>query len=237
MEGLERIPGIGPVIGRAVRDLVLTGRLPMLDRLRGEAGRSSVLASVPGVGPVLAERVHEELGIETLEDLETAAHDGRLSTVAGFGSKRIQGIRDALAARLGQWRRRTAPLRGESPPVAELLSVDAEYREKAERGTLRTIAPRRFNPRHESWLPVLHTRRGDRHYTALYSNTARAHQLGRTHDWVVLYYDGSDGERSSTVVTAQRGPLDGERVVRGREHECELHYAGAEAEAGAPAAR
>ncbi|HEX9149383.1 MAG TPA: helix-hairpin-helix domain-containing protein, partial [Thermoanaerobaculia bacterium] len=34
--GLERLPDIGPVISRAIKSLVITGRLPMLERLRGE---------------------------------------------------------------------------------------------------------------------------------------------------------------------------------------------------------
>ena len=42
---------------------------------------------------------------------------------------------------------------------------------------------------------------------ALFSNTARAHQMGKTRDWVVLYYDGRDGEQQCTVITSQRGPL------------------------------
>jgi hypothetical protein len=58
--------------------------------------------------------------------------------------------------------------------LTELLDVDREYREKAAAGTLRLIAPRRFNPTGEAWLPVLHTRRGQRRYTALFSNTARS---------------------------------------------------------------
>jgi hypothetical protein len=74
-----------------------------------------------------------------------------------------------------------------------------------------------MNPEHRAWLPILHTERGARHYTALFSNTATAHRLGRTQDWVVLYYDGRDGEQQCTVVTAGRGPLKGRRVVRGRE--------------------
>ena len=97
-------------------------------------------------------------------------------------------------------------------------------REKAAAGQLRLIAPRRFNPAGEGWLPVLHTQRGARHYTALYSNTARAHELGKTHDWVVLYYDGGRGERPCTVITAQWGPLTGKRIVRRRESECADHY-------------
>jgi hypothetical protein len=112
----------------------------------------------------------------------------------------------------------------EPPSVPDLLRVDREYRSKAAAGRLRTIAPRRLNPRHESWLPILHTALGDRHYTVLFSNTARAHELGKTREWVVIYVDGGRGDRQYTVVTASRGPLAGKRVVRGREPECLAHY-------------
>ena len=59
----------------------------------------------------------------------------------------------------------------------------------------------------------------------LYSNTAHAHELGRTQDWVVIYYERDGDEGRHTVVTERRGPLRGKRVVRGREHECAEHYA------------
>jgi hypothetical protein len=59
----------------------------------------------------------------------------------------------------------------------------------------------------------------------LFSNTERAHRLGRTHDWVVLYYHDGDGtERQCTVVTEFRAPLTGKRVVRGREIESAEHH-------------
>ena len=68
---------------------------------------------------------------------------------------------------------------------------------------------------------MLHTRRGPRRYTALYSNTARAHRAGKTGDWVVLYGDDALGhEHQYTVVTAGRSPLRGRRIVAGRESEC-----------------
>jgi hypothetical protein len=195
----------------------------MLDRLRGESDPVALLASVPGIGRRLAGRLHDELGLETLADLEAAAHDGRLDTIAGFGEKRLAGIRDSLAHRLGRVRLPAASSTT-SPPVAELLDVDREYREKAASGQLRLIAPRRFNPTGEAWLPVLHTRRGTRQYTALFSNTARAHQAGKTKDWIVLYYDNGSGERQHTVITATRGPLRGRRVVAGREQDCLALY-------------
>lgn len=239
LEGLDRIPAIGPALARAIRELVTRGRLATLDRLRGEHDPAAVFASVPGIGPALAQRLHDHYDIETLEQLEIAAHDGTLEGIPGFGPKRVEGIRDALATRLQYRTRRqregsttaTPPARvaadEERPSVGELLTVDAEYREKSASGALPLIAPRRFNPSGEAWLPVLHTARGDgapRHYTALFSNTALAHRVGRTHDWVVIYFDGRDGEHRATVVTATKGPLDGRRIVRGREVECIAHY-------------
>jgi hypothetical protein len=71
----------------------------------------------------------------------------------------------------------------------------------------------------------MHAQRGEWHFTALFSNTARAHQLGRTRDWVVIYYYDHDHlESQCTVVTETAGPLKGLRVIRGRELECARHY-------------
>jgi hypothetical protein len=68
---------------------------------------------------------------------------------------------------------------------------------------------------------VLHTIRGKWHFTALHSNTARAHDLGKVLDWVVVYFHEDDRAGAQrTVVTETRGPLLGKRVVRGREEEC-----------------
>ena len=221
--GLAELPGIGERLARAIYQLATTGQLPMLERLRGVSDPVALLASVPGIGDKTAQHIHDVLGIHTLEELEMAAHDGRLEQL-GVGPKRIAGIRDALAGRLGRIGRRQAANDVPLPPVTELLDVDREYREGAERGSLPKITPRRFNPRQEAWLPVLHTRRGARHYTVLFSNTAHAHELNRTHDWVVLYFDGRGTERQCTVITSERGPLRGLRIVRGREEECLRHY-------------
>jgi hypothetical protein len=105
-----------------------------------------------------------------------------------------------------------------------LLHVDAEYRRKAANNELCTITPRRFNPEHRSWLPILHAERDGWTLTALFSNTARAHELGTTDDWVIIYYERDGDEGQSTVVTERRGALVGRRVVRGREAECLAHY-------------
>lgn len=122
----------------------------------------------------------------------------------------------------------------DAPGVDILLAIDQEYREKAKAGVLKLIAPRRLNPDGKPWLPVLHTRYGPWHFTALFSNTERARDMHRTHDWVVVYFsldDGEDGQ--ATVVTERRGSLTGRRVVRGREPECARHYRALAADPGA----
>jgi putative hydrolase len=112
-----------------------------------------------------------------------------------------------------------------------LLALDAQYRQRAARNELPTIAPRRFNPDHKRWLPILHAAQGGWDLTVLFSNTRHAHELGKTNDWVVIYYHQDRREDQCTVVTARYGALAGRRIVRGREAECREFYAQAQADA------
>jgi putative hydrolase len=229
LPGLEALPNVGRGIASALLEMTRSGRWIQLERLRGSADPVRLLTVVPGLGHRLAERIHDELHVDTLEGLELAAHDGRLESVPGVGPRRAAAIRASLQAMLSRSRpaRTTSPGQAAAEPdVATLLAVDEEYRAKAAAGSLPTIAPRRFNPSGEAWLPVLHSVRDGWHFTALYSNTAQAHQLNRTRDWVVLYcYDDEHAEGQHTVVTETHGPLSGRRVVRGREAQCRAHYA------------
>lgn len=215
---LLRIPSIGEGISAVIEEMVLQGRSRLLDRLREGDDPERLFRTLPGIGRSLAARLHRDLGVETLEELETACHGGRIESVAGFGPGRVEALRAVLEHRL---RRPPAQIPDSArPPVELLLEVDRIYREGAEQDHFRRVAPRRFNPEKKAWLPIAHIDRGGWHFTALYSNTALAHQLHRTHDWVILYfYDGDHREGQCTVVTEHRGPLAGNRVVRGRESE------------------
>lgn len=228
--GLEQLPHIGRGIAAALVEMQRTGRWTQLERLRGSSDPVQLFTAVPGLGHRLAERIHEELHIDSLEALEMAAHDGRLEHVPGVGPRRAATIRANLQAMLARGRPRSAPaangLVSARPPVATVLAVDKDYRDQSARDELPTIAPTRFNPSGEAWLPVLHSTRDGWHFTALFSNTAQAHQLGRTSDWVVIYYyDDEHTEGQHTVVSETHGPLAGRRVVRGREAECRAFYA------------
>lgn len=223
--GLDALPTIGPGIAAAIAEVLTTGRWRRLEQIRGTAEPEELLRTVPGIGPRLAARLHGALGLHTLEALEVAAHDGRLERLPSVGPRRAAAIRAALTTMLDRARHRRgtgpAPAASPEPPVQLLLEIDREYREAAAADRLPRIAPRRFNPDGAAWLPVLHADRDGWHFTALFSNTARAHALGRVQDWVVIYAeDAGHHEHPYTVVTAQGGPLAGRRIVRGREREC-----------------
>jgi putative hydrolase len=159
--------------------------------------------------------------------------------VRGMGRKRIQAVRESLTGRFGRGfrRERQQPLRlpdsnDHDVPVSELLDIDREYRSLANSGKLPRVSPRRFNPTQEAWLPILHTVRGERHYTALFSNTTRAHEQDAIRDWVIIYRDDDHNHGRWTVITAHFGRLHGRRIVRGREVECDQYYAELEHDVG-----
>lgn len=218
--GLEAVPHIGTRLAAVVIELIRTGTCGALERLQGDPVHR--LAIVPGLGPELAERIHRTLGIDTLEELEVAVHDGRLARVPGFGPRRIAALRGVLASLLSRRPSRAAGVPSARRPEVELLlDIDRTYRDAAAAGTLHKIAPRRFNPNKQAWLPILHADRDGWSFTAMFSNTELAHRLGRTNDWVVIYFHEDHGpEGQATIVTEQRGRLRGRRVVRGREQEC-----------------
>jgi putative hydrolase len=228
IEKLIELPGIGRGLASSIDEIARTGKLSQLDRLEGTTTPEQLFQTIPGIGPGLSRTIHDSLDIDTLEALEVAAHDGSLEAVPGIGRRRSAAVSAALASILNRPRSRIQNF-GPNPAVAMVLDVDREYRDKARRGMLRKIAPRRFNPDNQAWLPVLHTVRESWRFTALYSNTARAHELGRSTDWVVIYfYDDDHQEGQCTVVTETHGPMRGRRVVRGRESECLAWYSQAD---------
>jgi DNA polymerase (family 10) len=95
---LAKIRGIGPATLAVLRDLVESGESRYLEELRLDLPDGILeLMRVPGLGPEKIERLHEALGIATLDDLEAAALDGRLATVKGFGEKTAERMPEAIA--------------------------------------------------------------------------------------------------------------------------------------------
>jgi putative hydrolase len=225
-QGLVALPGIGEGIARSIYEYVALGHMSRLESLKGGHDPVALFESIPGIGPKLAHRIIEHLHIDSLEALEVAAHNQRLEKIPGFSARKVAMVQAWIAQVLGRQRPRPQPHEPFTEPSVQLiLQVDQQYRQKAKAAELPMIAPKRFNPEGKAWLPVMHVSKQGWHFTALFSNTARAHQLNRTDDWVVIYFDDDqDHESQHTVVTETHGALTGQRVVRGRETECREYY-------------
>ena len=138
-----RISGVGEAIAKKIEELARTGRLSFYEVLREEVPPSLVaLLEIPGVGPRTVKQLHEELGIETLEDLRRAAEAGSLRGLKGMSEKTEQGVLAGIAAlesrqermRLGQAEAIVATLLAELADVPGLRSIQpaGSYRRRRE---------------------------------------------------------------------------------------------------------
>ena len=90
---LRQIPGIGETISAKIRELVTTGRLTYMEELRSEFPDGILaLMDVPGIGPKTALRITQDMGISSLDELEQAIVDGRLSAMPRLGAKTAENI-------------------------------------------------------------------------------------------------------------------------------------------------
>lgn len=96
--GLGGIKGFGPALVEKIGVLVTTGRLPYLEELRKQIpGGMLDWLKIPGLGPKKARAIHLSLGISTLAELETAAKEGKLRDLEGFGAASEKKILDGIA--------------------------------------------------------------------------------------------------------------------------------------------
>ncbi|HSQ92962.1 MAG TPA: DNA polymerase/3'-5' exonuclease PolX [Methanoregula sp.] len=101
-DGLEEVPGVGSHIATKIREILSTGNLQYLERLKGDVGPGvREIAEIGGIGPKKAVFLHQKLGIENIGQLETAAKEGRIRGLFGFGAKSEANILQGIAARKG----------------------------------------------------------------------------------------------------------------------------------------
>ena len=95
---LKAAKGIGPGTLAIVKELVEAGRSELLEQLREEVPPGLVeMLGISGLGVSRIRTIREQLGIETLADLETAARDGRLAKLSGFGGKTADNVVKGIA--------------------------------------------------------------------------------------------------------------------------------------------
>jgi DNA polymerase (family 10) len=95
------LPGIGKTLEEKVLQLLETGTIPAVEKLRGKYPPGLVdITRLPGLGPKKARRLFDELAIDSLDALRAAAEAEQLRGIRGFGPKFEAQVLAAFAAGL-----------------------------------------------------------------------------------------------------------------------------------------
>ncbi|MGD8484622.1 MAG: helix-hairpin-helix domain-containing protein, partial [Thioalkalispiraceae bacterium] len=85
-EDLTELPGIGKDLAGKIQEMLSTGHLKALDQLHKEVPASlEDILHIPGLGPKRVKQLYHELHIKNVKQLQSAARQGRLRELAGFG--------------------------------------------------------------------------------------------------------------------------------------------------------
>lgn len=103
---LEEIPGVGKDLAEKIREIVKTGRLEYLDRMKKAVPPVlTTLVTVPGVGPKTAKLIHDRFRVKSLEQVDKLLRAGKLRALPGMGEKKEANIlRGIEILRLGKER-------------------------------------------------------------------------------------------------------------------------------------
>jgi len=99
IKGLKEIPGIGENIAKKIEEIILTGKLSYLEKIRREIPKVIVeLMALQHVGPKTAKKIYDKFKIKSMEDLKKLIKQGKLHELKGFGEKLeheiLEGIED-----------------------------------------------------------------------------------------------------------------------------------------------
>lgn len=119
---LEDIPGVGKAIAEKIDELLRTGKLEFLEKLKREVPPSlAEWLPIPGLGPKRAAMIWKALNITTFAELEAAAKEGKLRDLPGMGSKSESAILEGIAS-LGR-RSARIPLGRAYPRAMEIAAI------------------------------------------------------------------------------------------------------------------
>ena len=119
---LLEIPGVGKAIAEKIDELLSTGKLGFLEKIKAEIPPSlAELLPVPSMGPKKIAMLWKTLGITSLAELEAAAKEGKLRDLPGMGAKSETAILEGIAS-LGR-RSTRIPLGRAYPLALEIIEV------------------------------------------------------------------------------------------------------------------
>jgi len=89
--------GIGPATLSILRELIESGESRYLEQLRADTPAGLLdLLRIPGLAAAKIHFLHDTLGVDSVDSLETAIRDGRLTKLKGFGPKTSEKLLKAI---------------------------------------------------------------------------------------------------------------------------------------------
>jgi len=121
---LRQVPGVGSSLAQKIEELLTTGQLAYYEELKSQVPPGLVeMLAIPDVGPKTVALLHEQLGIETIDELEQAAREQRIRALKGMGAKTEENILRGIDL----YRRRTGrTLYGDAYPLGQALVAALE---------------------------------------------------------------------------------------------------------------
>ena len=96
------LPGVGVRVRRTLAELIATGRLGFYeDLLEDQPQHVRSLIRIEGIGPRIAARLYQDLGITTPEGVLAAAQVGAIRALYGFGERREANLAYAASLAAG----------------------------------------------------------------------------------------------------------------------------------------
>lgn len=99
---IYRIKNIGETVGKKIIEIIQTGELQQLKELIEKTPPGVLeMLNIKGIGPKKINVLWKELKINTIEELQKACQEHRLSDTKGFGEKTEQKILDSINFKQG----------------------------------------------------------------------------------------------------------------------------------------
>lgn len=97
---LQELKGVGEAIAKKVETLCKEGSLPYHRELKASVPPGLLeMLEIPSLGGKKVHRLYEELGLQTIPELEAACREGKVASLKGFGQKTAEKILSGIANR------------------------------------------------------------------------------------------------------------------------------------------
>jgi DNA polymerase (family 10) len=97
---LSAVKGIGAALVEKIETLHATGELAYYTELRGSVAPGLIeMLEIPGLGGKKVKKLHDAIGVESIDALQAACESGEVEALKGFGKKSAEKILTGIANR------------------------------------------------------------------------------------------------------------------------------------------